>query len=307
MSHRSALAIPAGSIALALALVLGGSAAPVGARERGSTPADSVAEPVFDRDTLAGRSGKLWIRLVTSEHPSGLRTLTRLFGESAARTPGVYTALDGRARPFTFAHLVPFSAKERGQIRGYRLGAWPSEVRRAVASRYANPPGFIEVTPDNQETRVSEHFRLKDFLTKDQHATWPKYLALREPLVDKLELVIAALGERGIAVSRMAVMSGFRTPQYNQRGVGAGGRAPDSRHQYGDAADVYVDNDGDGRMDDLNRDGRVSIADARLLAAVVDQVEQRHGDLTGGVGIYAANSVHGPFVHVDVRGTRARW
>jgi uncharacterized protein YcbK (DUF882 family) len=105
----------------------------------------------------------------------------------------------------------------------------------------------------------------------------------------------------------MSVMSGFRTPQYNERGVGAGGRAQNSRHQYGDAADVFVDNDGNGGMDDLNGDGRVTIADARFLAQVVEQVEQAHPKLTGGVGVYSATSAHGPFVHVDVRGTRARW
>jgi hypothetical protein len=70
---------------------------------------------------------------------------------------------------------------------------------------------------------------------------------------------------------------------------------------------VYVDNDANGNMDDLTGDGRVTIADARLLAQVVDQVEQQHPELTGGVGIYSANSAHGPFVHVDVRGVKARW
>jgi uncharacterized protein YcbK (DUF882 family) len=27
----------------------------------------------------------------------------------------------------------------------------------------------------------------------------------------------------------------------------------------------------------------------------------------GGIGIYPATSAHGPFVHIDARGTRARW
>jgi hypothetical protein len=89
--------------------------------------------------------------------------------------------------------------------------------------------------------------------------------------------------------------------------VGAGGRAKDSRHQYGDAADVYVDNDGDDRMDDLNRDGRVDARDARVIAAAVERVEHRHPDLVGGVGLYRAARAHGPFAHVDVRGYRARW
>jgi uncharacterized protein YcbK (DUF882 family) len=105
----------------------------------------------------------------------------------------------------------------------------------------------------------------------------------------------------------MSVMSGFRTPQYNEKGVGSGGRASASRHQYGDAADVFVDNDRNGVMDDLNGDGRVNTLDAKVLAQAAERVESRHPELVGGIGIYPANSAHGPFVHVDVRGNRARW
>jgi hypothetical protein len=60
-------------------------------------------------------------------------------------------------------------------------------------------------------------------------------------------------------------------------------------------------------MDDLNRDGRVNVRDAAFLARIVDSVERSHPDLTGGVGIYTSTTSHGPFVHVDVRGSRARW
>jgi uncharacterized protein YcbK (DUF882 family) len=75
---------------------------------------------------------------------------------------------------------------------------------------------------------------------------WPKYLCCAEDLVDKLELLIDDLNEHGVQVEHLAVMSGFRTPQYKPAGRSAarGGRAKDSRHQFGDAADVYVDNDG---------------------------------------------------------------
>ena len=76
---------------------------------------------------------------------------------------------------------------------------------------------------------------------------------------------------------------------------------------YGDAADVFVDNDGDGRMDDLNRDGRIDSRDAKVILEAVEQVERAHGDLAGGVGVYRATRAHGPFAHVDVRGTPARW
>jgi hypothetical protein len=76
---------------------------------------------------------------------------------------------------------------------------------------------------------------------------------------------------------------------------------------YGDAADIFLDADGDGQMDDLNGDGRVDMQDARWLAAVAESVEAAHPEVTGGIGIYRANGVHGPFVHVDTRGFRARW
>lgn len=161
------------------------------------------------------------------------------------------------------------------------------------------------MTAENQDTRISEHFRLRDFLTKGQVGIWPKYLVLRDELVDKLELVIQDLNSNGILVRRLSVMSGFRTPAYN--GPGGEGRSGLSRHMYGDAADVFVDNDGDGRMDDLNRDGRVDHRDARVILEAVDRVERRHPALAGGVGVYRANSAHGPFAHVDVRGWRARW
>jgi uncharacterized protein YcbK (DUF882 family) len=103
-------------------------------------------------------------------------------------------------------------------------------------------------------------------------------------------------------------MSGFRTPEYNHQGVGKrGGRARDSRHQYGDAADVFVDNNESGQMDDLNHDGRVDLRDARIIRQAVDRVEEANPDLVGGVGLYRATRAHGPFVHVDTRGERVRW
>jgi hypothetical protein len=76
---------------------------------------------------------------------------------------------------------------------------------------------------------------------------------------------------------------------------------------YGDAADVFVDNDGDGRTDDLDGDGRVTIADAQVMARAAERVELEHPRLVGGIGVYSATASHGPFMHVDTRGYRARW
>jgi len=271
---------------------------------------DSIPRPaLYDRDTLDGLSGRLWMKSMSFQPGDKGSIIARLFGDSAARTPGgVYEVREApHSSAFTFVSLVPFSEKKKGMVGDYRMGTWPAERRVTDNQAYANPRGFIRVTPSNQDYRVSQHFRLGDFLTKDQTAVWPKYLVLQEALVDKLELVIGALHKGGVKVNRMSVMSGFRTPQYNDRGVGAGGRSEVSRHQYGDAADVYVDNDYNGGMDDLNRDGRVNTEDARFLAKVVEQVEQQFPELTGGIGVYPATNAHGPFVHIDVRGVKARW
>jgi hypothetical protein len=215
--------------------------------------------------------------------------------------------LSGKLRGSLFSYLTkrPFADKVNGRIGQYVIGFWPGEQRHVSSRAYQNPGGFIEVTPENQDTPISQHFRLRDFLTKGQVGIWPKYLVLREELVDKLELVIEDLNARGIPVRHLSVMSGFRTPAYN--GPGGDGRSGLSRHMYGDAADVFVDNDRNGRMDDLNGDGTVDHRDARLILESVERVERRYPSLAGGVGVYRANAAHGPFAHVDVRGWRARW
>jgi len=254
---------------------------------------------------LAGASGKLLaVFTLPGEVPSSE------ISAASPRQPGIYS-LESLAQAgygaLRWIVMKPFSAKVNGRIGGYKIGNFPFERREASSPAYANPRGFIEVTPDNRLTKVSEHFSLGQFLTKNQENVWPKYLVLQPRLLDKLELTIAELKREGYPVQGLFVMSGFRTPDYNEPGVGAGGRSTVYRHQYGDAADVYPDDRGHGRMDDLNRDGRVDLMDARILAHAAEMVEESHPELVGGIGIYPATSAHGPFVHIDARGTRARW
>ena len=207
---------------------------------------------------------------------------------------------------FSVITLRPFSDKRRGRIGSYILGSWPTEGGRR-AKGYVTPSGFIEVTPENQDTYVSDHFRLRDFLTKGQGNVWPKYLVLDTKLIDKLELVLAELEAMGHSTKGVVVMSGFRTPSYNETGGDPSGRAALSRHMYGDAADIYIDNDGNGGMDDLDGDRRITTRDAGVIEEAVSRVERAHPTLTGGTGIYKATSAHGPFIHIDTRGFRARW
>lgn len=256
---------------------------------------------------LIGASGKLTAIFSLPGDPA----LGQLAGSSGEA--GVYPLADSGAaaeaalQKLSLIVLKPFSAKVNGRIGTYRMGNWPYEGKTPRSASYATPKGFIEVTRDTFGTSVSEHFKLGDFVTKDQKDVWPKYLVLDRRLLDKLELTIAQLNRMGYHVNDFSVMSGFRTPQYNEQGVGAGGRSGVSRHQYGDAADVYPDDNRDGRLDDLNRDGRVDLKDAKILASAAEAVEVANPELVGGVGIYPATSAHGPFVHIDARGTRARW
>jgi hypothetical protein len=39
----------------------------------------------------------------------------------------------------------------------------------------------------------------------------------------------------------------------------------------------------------------------------VEAVEARHPDLMGGLGLYTIRRYSTPYVHIDARGTRARW
>jgi uncharacterized protein YcbK (DUF882 family) len=266
----------------------------------------AVTQPTA-ADTIFGRSGRLLARFFAPPRSMEVEPIARLFGKREQKNTSTVAVTDSASgRRLSLITLLPFADKVNGRVGDYHLGRFPAEKRAPRSAAYENPDGFIEVTLENKDTPVSEHFRLSDFLTHDQKNVWPKYLVLREALVDKLELVMVELQRRGIDAQRMRVMSGFRSPQYNQRGVGRG-RAKDSRHQYGDAADIMVDNNADNRLDDLNRDGRLNSKDMRLLAEAVESVERQYPELVGGLGLYRATSARGPFIHVDVRGQRARW
>lgn len=233
---------------------------------------------------------------------------------TAPRRPGIYkfsVEIDRSRRAIedmSIVTLTPRSEKRAGRIGTYQLGTWPFERGgKPRTPRYSAPRGFIQVTPENQNFQVSEHFRLRDFLTKDQRNVWPKYVIVDPLLIDKLELTIQELQRQGVRVDHVHVMSGFRTPRYNSGGGNTAGRASLSRHMYGDGADVYVDNNRDGHPDDITGDGRVTTADAEKFARAAERVESKHRPLIGGIGIYAACCGHGPFTHLDVRGNRARW
>lgn len=271
--------------------------------------------PVVDSTSLrkmvvhmAGKSGKLLARFILPPRALRIPVLANNLSYTSKLIPTIQEiAGASKVGRFSMITMKSFGDKVAGSVGTYRVGYWPEEKGRLRSEAYENPEGFVEVTRENQYMRVSEHFQLSDFVTHDQADVWPKYVVLREDLLDKLELVIQDLERHGVRASGMHVLSGFRTPHYNL-GLGAeSGRALDSRHQFGDAADVIIDSDANGRMDDLNRDGRVNFADARVVRAAVERVERAYPELVGGVGLYPSSGPAGPFAHIDVRGERARW
>ncbi len=188
--------------------------------------------------------------------------------------------------------LRPYAGDET--LDGYEIGAYPPGTA---------PPGLIRVDADMVDLPVSPHFRVAPFLAK-QEGGFPKYIALRTRLLLALEAIASALHEKGR--DGLTVMSGYRTPYYNAR---LGNETTKSRHLFGEAADVYVDQDGDGRMDDLDGDGAVTDADARVLYGWIEEMsaEPWFKPFIGGLAAYPATAFHGPFVHVDVRGQSVRW
>lgn len=210
----------------------------------------------------------------------------------------------GRELTLTLMNVVPYDRMRNGRLDGYRVGEYNAEPLRGL-EQYERPKGFIRLTGKKANLRVSDHYKLADFQCKLDGDT--KFVVLRTEALVKLEILQHELASRyGLAFDRFTIMSGYRTPYYNAK---IGNETGYSRHLYGDAMDVYVDQNRDGVMDDVNRDGRVDTNDARFILRVAESIDDSRewGWLKGGAGVYHANAAHGPYIHVDARGYVARW
>lgn len=226
---------------------------------------------------------------------------------TAPEEPGVH-ALRIETPGGAAVHLNALVAHPRSHVRdgalhGYAIGRYRETPLRGDPA-YLPPDAFVEVAPADQDILVAPHFTLGQFLCKQPGQR--RFVSLSVPLVRKLEAVLAATNAAGVDAPTFHVMSGFRTPAYNRA---IGNTTDYSRHLWGDAADIFVDVDGNGDMDDLNGDGRSDLADARVLYRIVEGLEREGRDDVepGGLGLYRRNAAHGPFVHVDARGAPARW
>jgi uncharacterized protein YcbK (DUF882 family) len=246
--------------------------------------------------------GYTWVRLADSVAVDSIRPLEgdRLV---APPDPGFYQLAVMRdgirriVRDLTVAVLVPFEAKDGPVLDGYTIGTFFAERVRG-ADEEDRPDGFVRIDSRMADLPVSRHLRVGDFLTKDNQQVWPRYAAIDPRVLDKVELVLDAIrelrGDTSDVQLELDVHSGFRTPFYNSRNR----FARDSRHTHGDAIDIAID---------ANGDGRITRGDVRLVAKAVEHIEQRHPDLVGGMGVYTSGKYNQAFVHIDARGTKARW
>lgn len=263
-------------------------------------PGDEVEYPLEVQGDPTSLSYQ-WVRLLDTASVDSVRPLMGAYF-IAPPEPGMYRLALVRQSErlivddLTLAVLVPFDQKEGPTLNGYRIGTYLAEKLGARSDK-ERPEGFVEVVEENLDLRVSTHLRLADLIPHDGQTSWPRYVALSPLLLDKLELVLADLSDRlgnGVDV-QINVHAGFRSPAYNSTVQLA---ATDSRHQYGDALDVAIDADGDGRF---------TANDLKLVTLAVERVERDHPDLVGGLGLYTSNRYKRPFAHIDVRGRRARW
>lgn len=215
----------------------------------------------------------------------------------------VHQAPSGLTLTLNVFVMVPASQARGGELNGYRLGDYPDEPFRDLPS-YLPPRGFIEVTEELRDARVAPHFTLAQFLCRQQGG-FPKYVALRERLLLKLEMIVEAVNASGHPADTLSIQSGYRTPHHNH----TRSRGRYSRHIYGDAADLFVDQDGNGRMDDLDGNGRLGNGDAEALRRIVEGIDglPTLAEYVGGLGFYRGGASHGPYLHVDTRGYPARW
>ena len=276
-----------------------------------TVPYDTFALAALPGDTLALRARYLGGAVAAQATGGALvQTGPTAWTWTAPAEPGVSrlrvtgASADGADAAMTLhlLTLVPFD-HSADAIGDFPIGDYADEPMGGDPI-YDEPPGFIRVTEATADLPVSPHFRLGQFLAK-QEGGWPKYLLVEPLMLLKLERLHAAVRAAGVP-TQLAVLSGYRTPAYN---ASIGNDTIYSRHLYGDAADVYVDADGDGMMDDLDGDGEVTRADAEWLAGLAGGLaEVPEIDVAqGGVGVYGPAPHRGPFVHVDTRGQPVRW
>ena len=157
----------------------------------------------------------------------------------------------------------------------------------------------------DKNLNLTPHFKMNQFVT-NQSNKFPQYIVLQESLLLKLEYFLEEVNKAGYKADTFGIVSIYRSPYFNKK---LGNNTDFSRHLFGDAADIYIDNSGNQWMDDLNRDGKSTIKDSNILFDLAVKFDQKEefAQLQGGVCSYKGNGVRGPFLHIDSRGFHVSW
>lgn len=242
------------------------------------------------------------------------------FGFTRQRKVGAAFDADKFEATLTFLLRAPFDRNGNGSIDGYPIGIYPNENAQdapgtvaAHPENYLPPKSFILVTPEVEPLALSPHYHLRDFIPRAE-AGRKHWIALDPRLLEFLEAATEELQtQRGQAKSHcplkplLAFLSPNHLAQLRAKSVNF---ALYSRYQYGDGATVVWDADGDGRMDDLNKDGNIDVTDAQELADKLAEFQKRIGKF-GGIGAAGNSKMPGvadtPVVDLDMRGVASRW
>lgn len=224
------------------------------------------------------------------------------FGWRAPRKHGVFLIdVSCEVAAEQYAVIVPV---ESCRWRTTSLNSFPIGSYGDGYSRDRNPEFFIELDQAAMGTRITTNLKLGDFLCTVR-GDYPQYMAFDLRLADKLEEILAAVREVYPQAASIHNISGFRTPIYN---AAIGNLSSESLHLYGKAADIWIESwPPNGLMDDIDRNKRVDVYDGEYLIEIVRTLEAMGRVVPGGAAAYRWIPTHGPYVHIDVRGSGAVW
>ena len=219
--------------------------------------------------------------VVVGALPVDLGRLLRRYGDAArqlelARAGGEVQLVGGNLPPWMWAQAASIRSPKRtpvlvtlppaldGRARTFGLDALIEGID------YSDPTGVghpLLRAGGYEDYRISAHFTVRDFQTHDD----APYMRVSSGLVAGLESMRALTGP-------IKVISGYRHPHYNRRRDVGGARY--SRHQSGQAADVWSDSQ-----------GTIQLAEAAIRA------------MGCGIGLGLGKNT----IHVDVRGYLSTW
>jgi hypothetical protein len=264
-------------------------------------PLNRMAFVVFPGDSVTLATGEAvtgWS--ATAGHPATGSGDT--FGWRAPRSHGIFhidVCCGNQVEKYTVIVPVETCRWRTTRLNSFSIGSYGDGN-----GMERKPDYFIEVSSSGMGARISTHLTLGDFLCHVD-GRFPQYMALDLRLADKIEATLDAVAEVYPAASSVHNISGFRTPAYN---AAIGNDTSESLHLYGKAVDLWIESwPPNDLMDDLDRNKRIDVYDGEYLVDIVRTLEAQGRVVTGGASAYRWIPSHGPFVHLDIRGSQAVW